>query len=58
MLALKIISTVFLSFSIITGTIKNAALCEATDIDERFGTVMTLYSLLWRVLVIVTIWEF
>lgn len=56
MLSLKIISTIFLGISFFTAIIKNAAVCEVTD-GNGFDLIrMSFCSLLWRALVIVTIW--
>lgn len=56
MLALKIISTVFISLSVVTAIIKNAAVCEVIDCNRLDILEMSFYSLLWRVFLIVTIW--
>ncbi len=56
MLALKILGTIFVSISIITGISKNAELCNNEDISKLSFIVISLYSILWRALVIVALW--
>ena len=57
MLALKIISTVFLGISCFTCFIKNAVFFKD---DEKYQlarvSVWTFYGWLWRALVITTLW--
>lgn len=53
MLALKILATIFVSFSVFTGIIKNARSC---DDNEIAFIVFSIYSILWRTLVIVALW--
>lgn len=55
MLALKIISTVFLGLSVFTSVGKNLCMFERDETGKDF-LLWTLYSWLWRALVIVTIW--
>lgn len=58
MLALKIISTLFVGFSCVTTFIKNVATFKVKE--NTFNTkaifMFTIYGWLWRALVITTIW--
>lgn len=56
MLVLKILATIFVSISIITGIIKNALVCEENNSSTSTFIVASLYSILWRALVIVALW--
>lgn len=55
MLALKIISTVFLGLSVFTCVGKNLCMFDRDNTGRNFY-LWTIYSWLWRALVIVTIW--
>lgn len=58
MLVFKILSTVFLGISFFTATLKNMALFDGTLYGARNSLLVTLlYSFVWRVLVILTIWS-
>lgn len=56
MLALRILGTIFVSISVITGISKNAYLCEENNNSTLSFIVVSLYSILWRALVIVALW--
>ena len=56
MLALKILGTIFVSISLITGVSKNACLCEENNNSTLSFIIVSLYSVLWRALVIVALW--
>lgn len=56
MLVLKIISTVFVGISCITTVLKNLIIVHDNEVNTVGFILATLYSLLWRALVIVTIW--
>ena len=53
MLVLKILATIFISFSVFTGIIKNA---KTLDDNEYAFVVISVYSVMWRALVIVALW--
>lgn len=52
MLAFRIIATVLMSISVITGITKNASCFE----EENTVIFSSLWSILWRAFVIVAIW--
>lgn len=56
MLVLKILATIFVSISVITGISKNINLCENEGASTASFIVVSLYSILWRALVIVALW--
>lgn len=58
MLAMRILVTVFIGISILTGLVKNFAMLESIHEDDNHKaiTITCLWSILWRVFVIVAIW--
>lgn len=56
MLVLKILVTLFVSFSCFTGVIKNIGLFANTPHEIRNFTIYTICEWLWKAFVIVTIW--
>lgn len=57
MLVLRILSTVFVGISFITGIIKNIVMLndeDRTNVPATMG--WSIYSIAWRVLIIVSIW--
>ena len=56
MLVLKILATIFVSISLITGIMKNASVCDNADTSTLTFIIISLYSILWRALVIVALW--
>lgn len=53
MLALRIIATVLVSISVITGIVKDVGTIETNDTALLFAM---LWSILWRAFVIVALW--
>ena len=58
MIALKIISTIFLGLSCVTTFVKNVATCKVGENTFKTKAIFgfTFYGWLWRALVITTIW--
>lgn len=56
MLALRILATIFVSISVVTGISKNALACEENNNSTLSFIVISLYSILWRALVVVALW--
>lgn len=56
MLVLRILATIFISISVITGISKNALACEEHNNSTLLFIVISLYSILWRALVVVALW--
>ena len=56
MLVFKILSTIFLGISVVTALFKNATVLDRDGQNLFIYILLSLYSVAWRTLVIVTIW--
>ena len=56
MLVFKILSTIFIGISVVTALYKNATVLVNDSQNLPIYILLSLYSVAWRTLVIVTIW--
>ena len=56
MLLLKILATIFIGISVATALFKNATVLDRDYQNWFIYVLLSIYSLAWRTLVIVTIW--